>query len=83
MTKNMIKIQLNSLDDVHYLVKASTKYSCDIDAIKGSMIVDCKSILGVSSLDWSKPLYVQLHTNNERLIYNLKEDIKQYIVEGV
>ena len=57
-------IQLNSINDVKVFVNTVAKYSFDIDLISGRYIVDAKSIMGIFSLDLSKPIKVEVHADN-------------------
>ena len=57
-------IQLNSIKDVKVFVNTVAKYSFDIDLISGRYIVDAKSIMGIFSLDLSKPIKVEVHSDN-------------------
>ena len=57
-------IQLNSINDVKVFVNTVAKYSFDIDLISGRYIVDAKSIMGIFSLDLSKPIKVEVHSDN-------------------
>lgn len=58
------EIQLKSIDDVKIFVNTVAKYSFDIDLISGRYIVDAKSIMGIFSLDLSKPIKVEIHTDS-------------------
>ena len=55
------EIQLNSINDVKVFVNTVNKYSFDIDLISGRYIVDAKSIMGIFSLDLSKPIDLNIH----------------------
>lgn len=60
MTK---KIQLRSIDDVKKFVNLVNNYSCDIDLVSGRYTIDAKSIMGIFSLDLSKPIDVVINDN--------------------
>lgn len=55
------KIQLASVSDVKTFVEAVASFDCDIDLISGRYIVDAKSIMGIFSLELSKPITVNVH----------------------
>ncbi len=57
-------ILLSSINDVKNFVNIVTKYDCDIDLISGRYVVDAKSIMGIFSLDLSKPIKVEVHGDN-------------------
>ena len=50
------KIRLNAVSDVKEFVKAAEKCEYDVDVFYNRVVVDAKSILGVMSLDLTKPL---------------------------
>ena len=54
-------ITLSSIGDVKDFVNIVSKYSCDIDLTSGRYVVDAKSIMGIFSLDLSKPIKVDVH----------------------
>ncbi len=57
-------IQLNSINDVKLFVNTVSSYSCDIDLTSGRYVVDAKSIMGIFSLDLSKPIKVEIFSDD-------------------
>ncbi len=57
-------IMLNTINDVKDFVAAVNKYDFDVDLISGRYAVDAKSIMGIFSLDLSKPIALQAHCEN-------------------
>lgn len=53
-------ILLSSISDVKNFVNIVAKYDCDIDLISGRYVVDAKSIMGIFSLDLTKPINVEI-----------------------
>ena len=51
-----VKISLNSIDKVKTLVNELAKYDSDFDLISGRYVIDAKSMMGIFSLDLSKPI---------------------------
>ena len=51
-----IKISLNSIDKVKSFVNDITKFDSDFDLVSGRYVIDAKSIMGIFSLDLSKPI---------------------------
>lgn len=60
-----VQARLNSIDDVKDFVTAVSQFATDIDVIGGRYIIDAKSILGLFSLDLSKPITLQIHDDEE------------------
>lgn len=73
-----VKINLKMAENVKQFVNITADYDYDIDLRSGRFVVDAKSILGIFSLDLSKPLILEIYGNDcDKLI----EQLKPYIVE--
>ena len=59
-----LNILLKSINDVKDFVNIVSKYSYDVDLTSGRYVVDAKSIMGIFSLDLSKPIKVEIHTDD-------------------
>ena len=62
-----ISIMLNSIDKVKAFVNTLTKFDCDFDLISGRYVIDAKSIMGIFSLDLSKPIDLNIHAEGANL----------------
>ena len=51
-----VQISLNSIDKVKSFVNEITKFDYDFDLVSGRYVIDAKSIMGIFSLDLSKPV---------------------------
>ena len=51
-----IKISLGNVADVKSFVNSVSKFGCEVDLVSGRYIVDGRSIMGIFSLDLSKPI---------------------------
>lgn len=72
-----VKISLNSIDKVKAFVNEVTKYDAEFDLVSGRYVIDAKSIMGIFSLDLSKPINIQVHGDNpDALIDSLKAFIQ-------
>ena len=74
-----VKISLNSIEKVKSFVNAITRFDVDFDLVSGRYVIDAKSIMGIFSLDLSKPIDLNIHANEE--IDALLEVLKPYIIE--
>lgn len=72
-----IKISLNSIDKVKAFVNEVTKYDAEFDLVSGRYVIDAKSIMGIFSLDLSKPIDLNIHSesNIEEILAKLSEFI--------
>jgi hypothetical protein len=56
-----IKIRLHTIEDVKMFVTAANMQVFDIDVVSGRYTIDAKSLLGIFSLDLTKPVEVIVH----------------------
>ena len=59
-----VQIKLSEAEKVKHFVNTVTKYDFDVDLRSGRFVVDAKSILGLFSLDLSKPITVEIHSDD-------------------
>lgn len=74
-----VKISLNSIDKVKSFVNDVTKFDSDFDLVSGRYVIDAKSIMGIFSLDLSKPIDLSIHNDNHA--DEILEALKPYIIE--
>ena len=72
----MVKLTVNivSMQDADKFNKLCSKFDCDMDLQSGKYYVDAKSIMGIFSLDLSKPLVLNAGTDDEQKIKETFED---------
>lgn len=71
-----VQIMLDSINDVKNFVNAVSKYDFDVDLTSGRYIVDAKSIMGIFSLDLTKPIKVDIYSDDADAFMN---EIKDFI----
>ena len=59
-----VTVSLASINYVKSFVNIVSKYDFDVDLISGRYVVDAKSIMGIFSLDLSKPIDVEVMTDD-------------------
>ena len=74
-----VKISLNSIDKVKSFVNDITKFDNDFDLVSGRYVIDAKSIMGIFSLDLSKPIDLSIHAEDN--LDNILEVLKPYMVQ--
>ena len=62
-----IEISLDSIYKVKNFISITTKFDAEIDLISGRYIIDAKSIMGIFSIDLSKPIILRIHEGRENL----------------
>lgn len=75
-----VQISLNSIDKVKSFVNDITKFDYDFDLISGRYVIDAKSIMGIFSLDLSKPINLNVHAEGNNLDEVLKV-LAPYIID--
>ena len=74
-----VKISLNSIDKVKSFVNDISKFDFDFDLVSGRYVIDAKSIMGIFSLDLSKPIELNIHSEGEALEAGMKV-LQPYLV---
>ena len=59
-----VKISLNSIDKVKIFVNTVSSFDTDFDLVSGRYVIDAKSIMGIFSLDLSKPIDLNIHAED-------------------
>lgn len=59
-----VQISLNSIDKVKSFVNDISKFDNEFDLVSGRYVIDAKSIMGIFSLDLSKPIDLNIHAEN-------------------
>ncbi len=72
-------ISLNSIDKVKSFVNDISKFNFDFDLVSGRYVIDAKSIMGIFSLDLSKPIELNIHAEGENLDA-VMEKLTPYII---
>ena len=73
-----VVISLNSIDKVKSFVNTISQYDFDFDLISGRYVIDAKSIMGIFSLDLSKPIDLNIHA--EENVDEVLETLKPYMI---
>ena len=74
-----VQISLNSIEKVKTFVCDISKFNSDFDLVSGRYVIDAKSIMGIFSLDLSKPIDLNIHAdgNAEEIL----EVLKPYMIQ--
>lgn len=74
-----VMINLSESIQIKSFVNVISKYSFDIDLHSDRYVVDAKSILGIFSLDLSKPIELVIMSDDTAEIEKFLEDIKPFL----
>ena len=72
------KVMLSSIVDVKNFVNLVNEFDFDVDLVSGRYVVDAKSLMGIFSLELSKPIVMRVYTEDTT---ELCETLKEFIVE--
>ena len=75
-----VRISLNSIDKVKSFVNDLVRFTdVDFDLVSGRYVIDAKSIMGIFSLDLSKPIDLNIHADEDKLD-EIVNTLKPYII---
>ena len=66
-----MKVSLNTIEKVKDFVKQVQNIDASVDLVSGRYVIDANSIMGIFSLDLSKPIDIVIHSDN-------KEDVEKF-----
>ena len=75
-----VRVCLDSIDKVKGFVNDISRFNTDFDLISGRYVIDAKSIMGIFSLDLSKPIELTIHESDE--MDEILKIIQPYIVDS-
>ena len=76
-----IPIALASIDQVKTFVNDIIAFPYDMDVISQRYVVDAKSIMGLFSLDLSKPLGLVVHAAEDADLSDLMDALEPYLAD--
>ena len=71
-----VMIRLSLVENVNHFVNIVTRYPYEMDLRAGRHVVDAKSILGIFSLDLSRPITLEIYNDN---CADLLEEIAPFV----
>lgn len=74
-----VRVCLDSINKVKGFVNDISRFNTDFDLISGRYVIDAKSIMGIFSLDLSKPIELTIHESDE--MDEILKIIQPYIVD--
>jgi len=72
-------VNLNSVEKVKQFESDICKFEGDFDLVSGKYIVDAKSMMGIFSLDLSKPVQLNVHQETQEKM----DALAKYFVQDV
>jgi len=75
-----IQIKLITIEDIRKFVSILAKYTIDLDLKSGRYTVDARSLMGIFSLDLLRPIEFVIHSEEEKIVNSVLEDVAQWTV---
>ena len=73
-----ISFDTDTLAKVKSFVNEVTKFDNEFDLVSGRYVVDAKSIMGIFSLDLTKPITLNIHTDKN--VDKILDALKDYLI---
>ena len=73
-----VQINLNSIDKVKAFVHSVNTFNTEFDLMSGRSVIDSKSIMGIFSLDLSKPISLTIYNDDDA---EIMESLKPFLVQ--
>lgn len=78
---NTFNISINTIDKVKRFVNLTNRCEADVDIISGRLLVDAKSIMGIFSMDLTRPMTLRIHESNTEKLEEYKKLFEEFIIE--
>ena len=72
------QIKLTNIQDIREFVNQVILLEYEVDLIQGRYVIDAKSIMGIFSLDLSKPIDLNIHAEDSA--EEVLETLKPYMI---
>lgn len=76
-----LNVKIVSMQDADKFNKICTKYDCDMDLQNDKYYVNAKSIMGIFSLDLSKPLELRINSSDANEVDAVRQKISKFIIK--
>ena len=78
-----IMINLNTVDKVKDFVTETLKFNgeAEMDLVSGRYLINATSILGIFSLDLTKPVLLKIHTEDEQVASKIYQALARFEAE--
>ena len=73
-----VQINLNSIDKVKAFVHPVNTFNTEFDLVSGRSVIDAKSIMGIFSLDLSRPISLTIYNDDDA---EIMESLKPFLVQ--
>ena len=71
------EIAIKTIDNAKKFVQITAQYNEDIDIIRGSKVLDAKSIMGILGLDLREVITILIHTDDQERANDLFDKLEK------
>lgn len=71
--------QIQTVDKIRAVYAIAIQQDVEMDAKHDSYVVDCKSLIGLLSLDLKKPITILIYSNNSEQVDSIFNQIEKAI----
>lgn len=68
-----VKVRIDTVDKVKDFSSIVSKANMDCELVQGVRIIDAKSIMGIFSLDLSKPIELRINSDDRGIVDRIKD----------
>ncbi|MCI8509621.1 MAG: HPr family phosphocarrier protein [Lachnospiraceae bacterium] len=72
-------ISLDSVEKVKKFVSAATEFNSEMDLVSDRYVIDAKSIMGIFSMNLSKPMILRIYEKGEKA-EDIMKALEEYVV---
>lgn len=72
------KVLLNSMEEIQEFNSVVSQYKYEVDMVSGRYVIDAKSLMGILSLDLSRPVTIQMQGNPDE---EFLDKLRKFIVK--
>ena len=74
-----LTINLNDFSKARKFINEASKFFSDIDVIRDRYVIDGKSAIGIFTLDLSKPIDVEIHSDDPYEIKRFNDIMSEFM----
>ena len=80
--ENSLLIQINTIENTKKIVEKLEQFKPEIDARQGRYTINAKSIMGLFSLDITKPIWIEMKSRDRDELVKFYHEMEEFEVEG-
>lgn len=75
-----LQIRLNTFDEIKRFANKVTQLESNVDIIKGSVVYDAKSIMGVLNMGTLDGVFVEIHSDDEHEVAWFNNLMEEFVI---